>query len=173
MIEQVGRTRQLAPVVSRRVSLGARTSRRLFAAAAASVLIAVAGVTGVRIHQLQGDEAQRDQLAAIVAASDAHSVHGAVTGGGRITLVVSRRRAEALVIVDGLPPAPKGRTYQLWLLNDGSARSAGLLDVTAPTRITRVVKSPLTHADGFGVTVEPEGGSPRPTTPVIAHLPLG
>ncbi|GAA2759386.1 anti-sigma factor [Actinopolymorpha rutila] len=172
VIEQVGRTRQLAPVVSRMPSHRGRMGRRLVAAAAALVLVVAAGVTGVQIYQLQRGAAQREQLTSIVAAPDARSIHGTVSGGGRVTLVFSRRQAETLVIVDQLPPLPKGRTYQMWLLDNGTARSAGILDVPSLTQLSRVVKLPLTGTDGFGLTVEPRGGSRQPTTPVIARLSL-
>ncbi|MFD2081721.1 Anti-sigma-K factor RskA [Actinopolymorpha cephalotaxi] len=172
VLEQVGWTRQLAPVVSRPAFHGGRLGRRVFAAAAALVLIVAAGVTGVQIHRLQRGAAQRELITSIVAAPDARSIHGGVTRGGRITLVYSRRQDRTLVIVDRLPRPPKGRAYQMWLLNDGTARSAGMLDVSGPAQLTRVVKSPLTQADGFGLTVEPRGGSSRPTTPVIALLSL-
>ncbi|MET9021827.1 anti-sigma factor [Actinopolymorpha sp. NPDC004070] len=172
VLEQVSWTRQLAPVVSRPGTHRGRLGRRLFAAAAAVVLIVAAGVTGVQIHQLQGRTAQQQLITSIVAAPDARSIHGGISRGGRLTLVFSRRQARTLVIVDHLPPPPKGHAYQMWLLDNGTARSAGMLDVSAPAQLTRVVKSSLTGADGFGLTVEPRGGSRRPTTPTIAHLSL-
>jgi len=61
-----------------------------------------------------------------------------------------------------LSDAPAGKTYQLWLIAaDGSARSVGLLRA-APTR--PVLVRGLSAGAEVGMTIEPAGGSFRPTT---------
>lgn len=174
VLEEIARTRQLPPAVpSTRPSSHRRRRRRLLAAAAATVLVAAAGAAGLGIQRLQGATEQREQIAAIIGSPDTHTVHGPVSGGGNATVAMSRREGAAIIILDRLPPPPAGRTYQMWLLHGDDARSAGTIDTTGQVRATRIVDSPsVSDIDGFGLTLEPAGGSRHPTPPIIAQLPL-
>ena len=73
------------------------------------------------------------------------------------------------VFVANLPTAPAGKAYELWTIGDGAPRPAGLFRVDASGRGTHRIE-PL--ADGqpvkvFAVTLEPEGGVPAPTGPMV------
>jgi anti-sigma-K factor RskA len=74
-----------------------------------------------------------------------------------------------IVTAFGLPPAPPGKTYQLWALRKGQPPlSMGTFDVNASGRtMTTLAVSPAITNGGFiddcGLTVEPAGGSPQPT----------
>lgn len=65
----------------------------------------------------------------------------------------------------GLPPAPEGRAYQVWITTGGEAVSAGLLAVgptgTAASHysLPRAVAGPIS----LSITLEPAGGAPVPT----------
>ena len=75
--------------------------------------------------------------------------------------------------VAGLPPAPGGRTYQLWYVgSDEVARSAGLLTADREGRGELLLDGDATTAAAVGMTLEPAGGSPRPTTDPIVVLAL-
>ena len=66
-----------------------------------------------------------------------------------------------------MPPAPKGKDYQLWFQSPaGDMVPAGLM----PRRSDQTVllKGDATTATAVGITVEPEGGSDQPTTEPIA-----
>jgi anti-sigma-K factor RskA len=73
----------------------------------------------------------------------------------------------ATLMVSGLDAAPKGKTYEAWVIPKGKApRPAGLFEGGKPTTI---------HLHGVpqkgavvAVTVEPADGSPAPTTTPIA-----
>jgi anti-sigma-K factor RskA len=81
----------------------------------------------------------------------------------------------AVLIVEELPPLPRDRAYQVWLGwgdrqrdNGGVFRvdeqGFGLLSITAPR--------PFTTYQRVGITEEPAGGSPGPTSPrVIGGTP--
>jgi hypothetical protein len=56
-----------------------------------------------------------------------------------------------------MPAPPASRVYQLWLISVSGARSAGLTTDIQP-------------GDHLGITIEPAGGSARPTTAPIAVL---
>jgi anti-sigma-K factor RskA len=78
-----------------------------------------------------------------------------------------------LVSIDNLPPAPAGRTYQVWYLTRGMPVSAGLLRPDASGRLTGLYPVAPGAPDpiGFALTEEIEGGAPQPTTqPVLVGL---
>src|SRR5438445_747947 len=73
------------------------------------------------------------------------------------------------LFVAGLPPAPAGKTYALWTISGGTPRAAGLFGVDASGRSAhRIAPEVARGAVGvFAVTLEPEGGTPAPTGPIV------
>ncbi len=74
-----------------------------------------------------------------------------------------------------LPPAPEGRTYQLWFIPaDGSPPKSAAVFNSEPDghALAQDIQVPPLERGGYGtvaVTLEPAGGSPQPTTqPVMA-----
>ncbi|MEU1457294.1 anti-sigma factor [Streptomyces avermitilis] len=49
-------------------------------------------------------------------------------GQGTGTVVVSENRDQAVLIASGLTTSPKGKVYPLWFDDDGTMRSAGLMN---------------------------------------------
>ncbi|WP_369009209.1 anti-sigma factor [Actinomadura sp. BRA 177] len=87
----------------------------------------------------------------------------------RAPLVASASRGRVVVASSGLRTLPSSKAYQLWLIDADGPRSAGLLpdDRTHP-----VVAGTWRPSDKLGVTVEPAGGSARPTTtPLVLVSP--
>jgi anti-sigma-K factor RskA len=70
------------------------------------------------------------------------------------------------VVADSLPGPPEGRTYELWQVRDGAATSAGLF-VPSDGVVRTGVDAELAAGDTVAVTIEPEGGSDEPTTPIV------
>jgi len=68
-----------------------------------------------------------------------------------------------------LPPAPAGKTYQLWFIADGKPVSAGIFDVDAQGHAQLVVDSvaPPENIQAWAVTIEPAGGVPQPTGAMV------
>ncbi|EGX55173.1 hypothetical protein SZN_34202 [Streptomyces zinciresistens K42] len=114
-------------------------------------------------------ERQSAEIAAVLSAPDATTRAGRLPDGARGSVVVSRARDRAVFVVSGLPRPPGGKTYQLWFDDGGTMRSAGLLD---PGRGARAVlmQGAVGRSSGMGVTVEPAGGSARPTTAPLALM---
>ena len=74
----------------------------------------------------------------------------------------------AVLMAENMPPVPEGKTYQIWVIEDDVPKPSGLFEPADGT-VATVVETPLKGADAVAVTVEPEGGSPQPTTdPVLA-----
>jgi hypothetical protein len=80
-------------------------------------------------------------------------------------LLVSRSRG-IVFSASRLPPPGAGKTYQLWLVTRGGAVSAGLFTPDKAGRVTLADDRPLNLAgriSGPLVTLEPEGGSEKPS----------
>jgi hypothetical protein len=88
-----------------------------------------------------------------------------------IQVVYSREVGRALFVADGLPDPGSGRTYQLWLIGNDGPVSAGTF---APEdgRATVVLQGAASDRLTVGLTIEPEGGSDRPTGEVLVAQPL-
>ncbi|MFJ7903995.1 anti-sigma factor domain-containing protein [Streptomyces sp. NPDC096198] len=113
-------------------------------------------------------ERQADEVAGVLGASDAKT-RSARIAGGTGTLVVSADRDQAVFVASDLPAPPRGKVYQLWFADKGKMRSAGLM---SPGRASQAVlmRGRVDGASGVGVTVEPAGGSPQPTTTPLGLL---
>ncbi|MEU7579810.1 anti-sigma factor [Streptomyces sp. NPDC041068] len=160
---------------------GVRTwSRSLPRLALAACLAAATALGGTAVwqhrsaeearQQAQRAERQADALAAVLAAPDARTSTGRLGGDATATVVVSRARDRAAVLVSDLPKPEDGRVYQLWFDDGGKKmRSAGFLQGSGGESAT-LLDGPVGDASGMGVTVEPAGGSAQPTTAPLALL---
>jgi anti-sigma-K factor RskA len=98
-----------------------------------------------------------------------------VAPGASGAIVADRSGAIAVVSLAGMPPLPPGRVYQLWLVQGEQDRiSGGTFTVDAAGAATIVVRTPepIGVYRAVGVTVEPTGGSPGPTSPRVIGGPL-
>ena len=141
----------------------------LLGVAAAAVLLIAGAVLGVAWSGPNGWGAQRE-MAAIAEAPDAQSQTHEVAGGGEITLVTSAEQGRSGVVVAGLPELEADQTYELWYIDDSGAASAGTFDVSGD-ETWRVLEGSFAPGVAVGVTVEPAGGSPQPTTEPIVVIP--
>jgi hypothetical protein len=74
----------------------------------------------------------------------------------------------AVLVVENMPPVPEGKTYQIWVIEDDVPKPSGLFKPRRDS-VAAVVEHPLGGGDVIAVTVEPEGGSPQPTSdPMLA-----
>jgi anti-sigma-K factor RskA len=164
VLAEVARTRQLPPKVPvvRRLGRAKTWQLRtaLFGAAAAAVAAVAIGV------QTAGPGPA--SVESVLSAPDASAIQGVGQGGS--TLVVSRGRNQAVLLVSGLPALDAGHAYQVWLIGAGGAHSAGLMTAEPSQRMLVPDLPPGT--DRIGITVEPAGGSPGPTTPAVARISL-
>jgi anti-sigma-K factor RskA len=133
----------------------------------AAAFVAIAGSGAIALDQHRENNATvaiSNRAAAILAEPDSRTVRGVVTGGGNVTVVVSKQKDAAVVLVRGLKPLQGRKTYQLWLVDSAKhARSIGLTNGRSlqPTVVTGGVSDQV----AFSVTVEPDGGSAQPTAP--------
>jgi anti-sigma factor RsiW len=146
-------------------------------AAVTAVLAVVAAVVlGIELsstqQQLNSQRSQSAAITAVLAAPDAGTATGSVSTGGTATVVTSLVRHEVVVSTSGLAALPSGKVYELWLISSAAAHPAGLLPVAVSGRTAPVLASGFVAGDVLGLTVEPAGGTSKPTTTVILDLKL-
>jgi anti-sigma-K factor RskA len=153
---------------------------RRFLLAACLTAVALGGVATWQ-HQEAGqaraearDEARRaragaDEVAAVLAAGDARTHAAALPEGARGVVVTSAKRNRAVFTASGLGAPPDGKVYELWFDDHGTMRPAGLLDRGRSHQLT-LMDGAVDGATGMGITVEPAGGSRRPTLPPVGLI---
>ena len=114
--------------------------------------------------------AARDSLVATLLSPDAGTAALAATGqapSARVTWSPSRHRV--VMAVFRLPPAPVGRTYQLWAIAKGKPVSIGIFNTSPDGQLVAEMPLPVDLTfELTAVTEEPAGGSPQPTqTPFL------
>jgi anti-sigma-K factor RskA len=93
---------------------------------------------------------------------------GAGTEQGARAELVTLEGDRAVLVVENMPPVPEGKTYQIWVIEDDVPQPSGLFE-PGEDSVAAVVEHPLSGGDVIAVTVEPEGGSPKPTSdPMLA-----
>jgi anti-sigma factor RsiW len=152
-----------------------------FAAAAAALVI----VLSIQVSHLNGRVAAMQSvvgnhgLDSAVAAALLSRHQEAVLTGSVSSSVSGRRRVAATVLLtpsgqaywvkSNLPKLAASQTYQVWALVDGQPVSVGLVGQN-PSSYSAFRVGPRSKA--LMVTVEPAGGTPSPTTPVLVQETL-
>ncbi len=177
VLSAVSETRQLPPETRRAFQprLSGLWVPRLTAvvAVAAVAAIAVLGLAQLSTARKLSRARQENQaIAAVLAAPDARILKGRTSVGGLTTVVVSPALRELIVTTDGLPALHGSQVYELWLIGPPRTRPAGLLPAAIAGRIGPVLATGLVSGDEVGMTVEPAGGTSRPTTAPIVLLRL-
>jgi len=112
-------------------------------------------------------------LAAVACAALAIGLYAGLSGGGS-----SNKRAMSLTVangvaqltVTGLPAAPAGKAYEIWVINGEAAKPAGLFAGGGKTvvQLTR----PVLVGSTVAVTLERAGGARAPTTAILLSTRL-
>jgi anti-sigma-K factor RskA len=142
------------------------------AAVAAVVALAVGLWASDLSSQLDDSRAalERERAAAAVLADpDARSV-ALAEGDGRLVVTSD---GEAVLVLDGLDPAPAGKTYQVWIVGHGDDPvSAGLFPGRDGIEIVGV-DGTVEPTQIVAVTIEDAGGADAPTSePVVGTMPV-
>ena len=177
-------TGQMGPVVAerepahrsrRRAGPGrARAIRRGLGAAAAVTIAAAIGI-GTHYADMQGSRGPAAQtVAAVFGAPDAVMRTAPVGGGGMAIVVSSGSERMAVFIAHGLRRPPPARRYELWLMGPRGERPAGMLTIHPRGMAGPALIARMSAGDMVGLTIEPDGGSPQPTSaPVVMIGPTG
>jgi anti-sigma-K factor RskA len=133
---------------------------------------ATAAASEGRLAALQRASSQQAAAYAVLAAPDVAPVALAgqdPTPQARGRAFWSRERG-MVVSIAALPPAPAGRTYQVWVVTTAPAPiSAGLIEPGADGTARAVFATPadIPQPVAIAVTLEPAGGVPSPTGPKV------
>jgi anti-sigma-K factor RskA len=149
-----------------------------FSALAAVLIIVIFNVNLFRrtneILELQEEMAQQNQAYQTTFALLTYpESQVAVVDDGEVygTLVYDPHGHIAVLNVWGLETLPDGQDYQVWLIEPDQTRiSGGVFQSSDQSAyVSFVIESPTSFESlvGFGVTIEPSGGSPGPTGPRI------
>ncbi len=83
------------------------------------------------------------------------------------TLIQEAGAGSAFLLVQDLPPLPKGQQYQVWKITGEGLADAGMFSSTESVDQLVIVPADFFGADAIGVSVEPRGGSPQPTGAIV------
>jgi anti-sigma-K factor RskA len=122
-----------------------------------------------RVERLARDASSSAQLAALLREPGTRLVTLQGTGPapqahGR---VVWHDVAGGQLVVAGLPRVPEGKAYELWAFRSGTPRPAGVFHVDHAGHAAVPVAAAGGAVEGFAISVEPVGGVPAPTGPVV------
>lgn len=153
----------------------AKQRHRPVAAVLAAAAAAVIAVLGVQLNDARDDlnraEATAEQVRDLVAADDVEVVR-ALQDDSKGTVILSRSKGAALVFAEGMNPAPTDHVYQLWSIQPGEVRSAGVVEADDGGQLGPFLAQLGEDAEQLGITIEPAGGSQQPTTEPIMVLEL-
>ena len=146
------------------VPLRHRYGARVAVAAAAVAACAAVGLGLWAASLSESLSRERDALrareAAVAVLADPAARRVALTGRSGVLAVDSRGRAA--LAVRGLPPAPRGRTYEAWVI-ERAPRPAGTFDSGGRVTVF-ALRSVVPEGAKVAVTIERAGGVDRPTT---------
>ena len=96
----------------------------------------------------------------------------AVSGTGPLAMATARLyvgpdHQRWMFDVHNLRAEPAGRDYQIWFLTDEGQKSAACFNMQGSQPVFKMVSPMPRDVVGVAVTLEPKGGSPYPTTPVL------
>lgn len=161
----------------------------LLAAAAAVVLVFVglddarlrrereelasrASLLAARVSEAERDLARRDLRTRVLESDDVRILF--LSGKdpqpqARAKVFWSERAKRGVLVAGNLQPLPPDKQYELWVFDKGKPVPAGVFDADREGRA--LIESPdlsaIAAAQNFAVTVEPRGGVPAPTGPIV------
>ena len=148
------------------VVLRPRRQLRLVAIAAAAAVVLAVGLGAWALSLSRSLDSERSArstnatIAAILAAAGAQRISMGANGE-----VVRGPDGRAVLIARGLPAAPKGKTYEAWVIRGGTPTRAGLFGGGKSTVL--LLEPTLPRGGKVAVTLEPAGGSDAPTSDIL------
>lgn len=146
---------------------------RLVLPAAAVMAVVLAGMSVVvgNLNRQVDELSVANDVADVVAAADLQSWEAQLPDGGTARVMYSPSRGEGLFLADGMAPVDEGRVYELWAIDDAGPSPAGLFDAQ-DGRAIHAFTGDMAGVEAMAVTVEPESGSPAPTSDPVVVIEL-
>ncbi|HTY33127.1 anti-sigma factor [Mycobacterium sp.] len=143
--------------------------RRTIVASAAAAVVVGAAAFGVGV--LMRAPAKSTVAEQVLTAPDVRTVSRPLANG-TATVMFSRDRNAGVLVMNNVPPPSPGTVYQMWLIGANGPTSAGTMGAAAVSPSTKATLTNLGASTELAFTVEPGNGSPQPTSPMLAELPL-
>lgn len=161
------RTRILAQARAERPNVVPLRPRWAYPVAAAAAVAATAAIIlggwafslSSSLEEERQARANLDRATALLATGDSVAIP---LSGASGTLVVAET-GEAALVISSLDPAPAGKTYEAWVIEDGRPVPAGLFAAT-DGRTVVALERPVPRGAVVAVTLERAGGVERPTS---------
>jgi hypothetical protein len=123
-----------------------------------------------QVEQLQASQHAMHLASALMSPDAAHFTLAMMKTKPQpiLRVVYSKKQHMVVLFASNLPPIPKGKAYELWLvpMNGSAPQPAGMFmpDTKGPVMVHQ--NSDM-EAKAFAVTVEDMAGAPAPTSPII------
>lgn len=105
---------------------------------------------------------QNQEFTELLSAEDVRAVSGRFTEGGSGAVVMSRSKGKAILVASDLPDLPADKVYEAWTIK-GDPVPAGLFSAADSSSVLELPDAAF-DAKSVAVTIEPAGGSDRPTS---------
>lgn len=145
------------------------------AAAIGLLVLAVVGLAAWNFNlstKLKNQEialAEQRQLRGAVAAGGSVSTLAGTEAapGASATLVQDPAGGRSFLLLRSLPPLPADLEYQIWRIKGAQPVGVGTFLPAGGAEQMVVLGADFAGADAIGVSIEPRGGSPAPTGPIV------
>ena len=125
-----------------------------------------------RLESAEKSLARRDLQARVLESEDVRMMF---LGGkdpqpaARAKVFWSQKAGRGILVAGNLAPLPAGKQYELWVFAKGKPVPAGMFDADSSGRAMMESSdlAAIAAAENFAVTVEPRGGMPAPTGPIV------
>ncbi|MFN8525084.1 MAG: anti-sigma factor [Chloroflexota bacterium] len=87
-------------------------------------------------------------------------------------LVEAPRSGRPMFVSSNLPALPPDQQYQVWMIAGAAPVGVGLLDGAGPDGVFIRLERTLGTTEVVALTIEPRGGSPGPTGPIVLAAKL-
>jgi anti-sigma-K factor RskA len=180
VLAEAAGTRQLpaVPEMRQQPQRGTTVTRRLaipLAVVGSAAAIVLGVLLGISRSELGSETAQQRSIDAVLDAPGDRIISARTSLGGSASVVVAGSLHELVFTGRGLRGLPDAEVYQLWVLGPAGTATAisdGLLARAPNGTTTPTLASGLAVGDRIGVTVEPAGGTAKPTTTPILLISL-
>ena len=120
---------------------------------------------------LTAADVQTAKLASLLTAADVQTVSGRfISSDDSGAVVMSEERQMAVLVATGLPKLPEGKVYEAWTVK-GDPAPAGIFTSDDSDAVVELSDAAF-DADSIAVTIEPAGGSPKPTGDAVFDVSL-
>ena len=156
----IGQVRPLPPIVAPRRAAW-------FPVLVAASIVAIMGIAAAVWQPWTPSD--NDSLTAseqVLRAPDSQVVKIDLGEAGRASVTRSVSVGKAVIQTEDMVAAPAGKVFELWYEKDGEFVPAGLMPAKADQTV--LLEGDAASATAAGITIEPAGGSDKPTTEPIA-----